>query len=177
MKLLFFASIVFMLSSCSPPTKQEALDYYITIRYEKSIDIMSRLDEQYYLVNEFFSDPRKLTTGPSDQEFDSMMIEQEKLVPDIRKCVESLEKIDLLGDNAEFLENMKIFLYYRLLFEDEVMMRLVKSLEDGMTSEESAFLQTRFTQLFDLRKQQDKFLKSEDQFLDEFMITDDDVDK
>ena len=177
MKLLLFVTIIVLISSCSPPTKQEALDYYLTIRYEKCSSIMNRLDQQYTGVVNQLNDPRKLTNGASFEDYSALISKQKKLIPDLRKCVESLEKISTLGDNAEYLESLKIYFYYRLQFEDEIIMRIIESLEGGMSTNEVTWLESKSSQLFEMKKQQDKLNDSEVDFLNEFHITRNDIDQ
>lgn len=176
MKLFLLLTSVVLLSSCSPPTKQDALKYYGKIRFQICSDILYRMDEQSRILNEYTNDPGKLTDGPTTQEHTQLLAEQERIIVDAKSVLETLETIDLLGDDAEYLENLKIFLYTRLNFERDVMLKFVKTLKDGMTPEESTFLGNATSQLLDLKKQQEIYLGAEELFLDEFEIGDADLD-
>jgi len=170
MKNTLLLFLFYLLISCSPPSKQEAINYYLNIKYEIALDILVRLDHKHAALSEFLSNPSKLTKGPDAKTHKALLTEQKEIIPELKACIQKLEKIDALGDNAEYLENMIAYLNTRLSVEENTMLRIVELLENGMTPEESKFLHGKTDQLLNLKEQQQKLIESEDSFLKEFQI-------
>lgn len=165
-----------LLTSCTPPTKQEALDYYTTIKFEIAYDVLVRLDNQKLALNEYLSNPSKLTNGPDQATYDSLISEQKEIIPLLEGCIKELENVDRLGDNAEYLENLISYCNVRLKLEENTMLRIVELLENGMTPEEAIFLNDKTNQLLDLQKQQEKLFTAEENFFKEFGIIEEDIE-
>ncbi|MGK0447674.1 MAG: hypothetical protein ACJA2M_001452 [Polaribacter sp.] len=175
MKNTILLFLIYLLTSCSPPTKKEAIDYYLNIKYEITSDILARLDYQQATLGEFLGNPSKLTKGPDAKSHKAIITEQKEIIPELKACIQKLEEIDELGDNADYLGNMIAYLNTRLSVEENTMLRIVELLENGMTPEESKFLHGKTDQLLNLQKQQKKLMESEENFLKEFKIDEADI--
>ena len=176
MKKSIFIGLLLLLSSCSPPTKQEALDYYLNISYKISLDILIRLDDQQMILQEYMSNPSKLTQGPDKETYSELIAEQKAIIQPLEKCILELESIDALGDKAEFLENLTTYLKARLKIEKNTKLKIVELLENGMTSEESNFLVGKTNEFAQLQQLEQKMFEAEEKFLLEFKISDADID-
>lgn len=177
MKNSVFILILLLFASCAPPTKEEALDYYGKIKFEIAYDILVRLDQQKLALNEFLSNPAKMASGPDARTYNSLLYEQKKIILKLKDCLAELENLDDLGDDAEYLENAITYFQTRLSLEETTMLRIIELLQNGMTSEESAFLFSKTSQLVNLQKQQEKFLSADASFLKEFGLTESDIEK
>ena len=165
-----------LLTSCAPPTKKEALDHYIHVKFEIAYDVLARLDNQRAALNEFMGDPSKLTKGPDGETHNALLTEQQEIIPAIRDCIKNLEDIDRIGDDAEYLDNLIVYLYTRLNLEENITLRIIELLEGGMTPEEATFLEGKTTDLLYLQEKQEALHSSERSFLDEFGISDSEIE-
>lgn len=173
--LLLFLTIT--LISCSPATKQDALPYYIKIKYEISMDVLIRLDEQKESVMEYLRNPSKLTTGPNSIDHKQLLNAQRELIPLMKNCISKLEEVSPLGDKANYLESLLKFMKIRLNLEKGTMLRIVEALEDGMTPEESSFMGNQINEVIKVNEQQILLNKADENFLKEFSIGDSELEK
>jgi len=179
MRLPLFLSTLLLLSlsACSPPTKQEALDYYEKVRFEICDDILIQLDEQQNELKSYASESGKLIDGPTSEEHTVMLANYTKNLRDLKACLVELEEIDVLGDEAEFLEAMKLYLYTRVRFEEEVVQKFITKLKGGMMPGETTFLSLFKGRMIELIEQQENLVSAEDEFIEEFKITDEEFEE
>lgn len=166
----------FLLSSCSKPTKQEAIDHYLKIRFEISQEILIRLEDQQIALSEYMGNPSLLTSGPDEETHTFLLKEQKEIIPQLKSCIEKLESVPKFGDNANLRESFISYLKVRLNLEEKTMLRIVELMENGMTPEESKFLSDKVHQLMEHQQKQEEFFNVEVNFLDEFGITDSDLE-
>jgi sugar-specific transcriptional regulator TrmB len=146
------------------------------VKFENAYDILVRLDNQKQTLNEYLSNPSKLSNGPDPATYQSLINEQRAIIPKIKECINNLEKIKRLGDQAGYLDNMISYLNARLDVEENTMLKIIELLENGMSPEESKFLFDKTNQLLNLQKQHEKLIKAEYSFLKEFEITESDIE-
>ena len=69
-----------------------------------------------------------------------------------------------------------MYLYTRLNLEENITLRIIELLEGGMTPEEATFLEGKTTDLLYLQEKQEALHSSERSFLDEFGISDSEIE-
>jgi len=173
--LLLFSSL-FILISCSP-SKPEAIEYLVKIRYGICDEVIYRLDENSLTLSKYLSNPSNLTKGPSAEEHMVLLTEQKAIIPILEDCIEELKKIDFIGDNSMLLERSNSYMNSRLELEKGTMLKFVEILKDGATNDELIPLNKDLNKLISLRKSRQKFDESETNFLKEFEINDNEIDE
>lgn len=175
-KFALFYILFISLVSCSSVTKEEAVAYYLNIKYEVSWDTFTQIDNQKSELHEFMSNPARLTAGPDSMHYRVLITNQENLISSLKNCLDQLSKIKPLGDNSQYLEKVGQFIKSRLELDEGTMLGFVKRLEDGMTPEESRFLDDKLDGLLETQELQKKMHEADDSFLKEFNISEEEIE-
>lgn len=177
-QILLFTLSCLIFQSCTSISKKDAIDYYVKIRFDIAYESLEGISAQSYTVGGYLSHPGKLSEGPDSTTYIEILSNQHYLISTIDICIENLEKMKPIGDDSEFLETLIDFLSIRRDFESSTMLEIVKLLENGMTSEESALIgNDKISQLEKMKNYQNHFLNAENAFKKEFGISEKDIEK
>jgi hypothetical protein len=177
MKNSILLPLFLLLISCSPPTKEEALDYFIKIRYEILDETYTRIGLHSEDINSYMGNPAKLVEGPTDEEYEYLIYEQNAIISLIKECIELMDEVEQLGDKSMYYDKNKSYLKKKLKFEEGTMLTFVLSLKGGAEPGENDFSDEKYNELVEVKKSTEAMLESEENFLKEFNISYSDIEE